>query len=236
MNNGAADWQATTGWRLTSDAAYGGAGMSWQLMLSNATESLRWVSAIDLRALLPSQSVQLSFASNLQLVSGTARVEVSLDGGHQWLVAAAVTPSDDWSSQGVDVSAFAGQIIQLQFVWMPDPTTNSHEGVTHWGLDQVGLEGGQPVTVTPSATSSDSLATSEVAAQTETITPVTLTSTAMVAEPATESTPATLTPTPTETETTTATPTFTATVTFTPTETAAYTATLADLPAATLAP
>ena len=149
MDDGAADWQGTEGWSLTPDASYRGSGLSWQLMTSGAPESLRWTSAIDLRNVLPSQFVQLSFASRLQLTSGTAQLELSTDGGSQWVIITTVAPSEDWSSTVVDVSAFAGQVIELEFVWTPDPKTSDSSTATYWGVDQVSIQVADLVMATP---------------------------------------------------------------------------------------
>jgi len=199
MNSGAADWKATAGWSLISENAYGGSGLSWQLTTSTAVENLRWNSTIDLRNLSPTQAIQLSFASRLALISGTARVEVSVDGGNQWLSAGQVTASVDWSSQSVDLSAFTGQIIQIQFVWEPDSAAGDQNAHTQWRLDQISVQLSVPASVT---------ATEAVTTDTGTPT-MTLTQTN--------------TPTATETLTPTSTPTFTSIPSDTPTPDAAAT-------------
>jgi len=150
MDDGAGDWQRTGGWTLTADSAYGNAGLSWQLMTSGAAESLHWLSAVDLRNVPATQSIQLGFASWLHLVSGTAQVEVSSDGGNQWAAVGTIIPSDSWSTQAIDLSGYAGQIIQLQFVWQPDPSAGNSATTTQWRVDQVSIQ--VAAAPTPSAT------------------------------------------------------------------------------------
>ena len=157
MDDGATAWQATSGWALSSDGAYGSSGLSWQMIASNTPESLRWDSALDLRSVLPSQGIYLRFASRLLMMSGTARIEVSADDGSQWALAAILSPSDDWVSTSANLNTFAGQIIKLRFVWEPDPAAGASSVAARWGIDQVSIQVSDPVTAsaTTDATAGD---------------------------------------------------------------------------------
>ena len=246
MDGGAADWHATSGWTLTSIDALGGSGLSWQLVTGTTPESLLWNETIDLSPLQATQQVQLSFASRLQLASGSAQFEVSLDGGSQWLIVTPVTPSNDWSTQTVDLSAFAGNSIELQFVWLPD--TSASNAPTLWGLDQVSLQvvasatptatEAQPsVTPTPTATSIPGPADTPTSTPNATETFMPTATDTPLSIPTDTPTPAateTFTPTATDTPpsipTATPTPTDTATVTPTPTDTGTSTPTATNTP------
>ncbi len=68
--------------------------------------------AIDLRDATPA-----FVAFDSWLASGTSRgaVQVSID-GETWVTVRDVAPSDDWTSIGVDLSLFAGEIVRVRFV------------------------------------------------------------------------------------------------------------------------
>ena len=59
---------------------------------------------------------QVSFELWLTSQPSRAAVQVSVD-GTTWLTVGTVAPSDSWTEQTFDLSAYAGQEIELQFVW-----------------------------------------------------------------------------------------------------------------------
>jgi hypothetical protein len=66
--------------------------------------------------LTSSASARLTFQSWLSSTGGSqAEVQVSVDGLH-WITAGLVRPSDTWDLVEVDLSGFAGQIIEVRFV------------------------------------------------------------------------------------------------------------------------
>jgi len=218
MDTGAVDWHATSGWTLTSTDAYGSSGLSWQLVTGTTLESLRWNQTIDLSNLEATQSIQLSFVSRLHWVSGTAQVELSTDDGHQWLNVAKVAPGDGWNSQTVDLNAFAGKTIELQFVWEPDPAVSANRPQTLWGLDQVSLQ--IVASATPTATDAPPSATPTPTATgipSPTDTPVNMPTTTETFTPNTTDTPTSI-PTYPATASATPIPTYTGTSTPTPTD------------------
>ena len=152
MDDGAPDRQGTSGWALILNGAYGGTGLSWQLATNELIESLVWTTSIDLTAVSSLQTIQLSFASYLQAETGSATAEIMRDGENQWLVVANIAPSADWSIQTVDLSAFAGQIIRVQFLWRPDALALSGSLTNRWGIDAVSIQTLDTLTPTPTDT------------------------------------------------------------------------------------
>jgi hypothetical protein len=153
MDDGAPGWQATAGWSLTAEAAYSGTGLGWKLQTGNTPDVLRWSQSIDLRNVFMPQQVKLSFLSRLATLSGTARLDISLDGGTQWMTVTNIAPTADWTLTEIDLTAFAGNVVQLQFAWQPDATFA--EGSTPaalWSLDNVTVQAAVPVTPTPTWT------------------------------------------------------------------------------------
>ncbi len=249
MDDGAFDWHATSGWALTSKEAYGDSGLSWLLTAGTAPEMLVWNSSLDLRPVDPFETILLNFESRLQPGAGTAQIEVSTDGGNQWLIVTTVAPSDDWSAVNVDLSAFAGQVIQLRFSWIPAVGGSPAGSGTQWSVDQVSVQASEPASATaasPTATASiTSTPTSEDVTATITLTQE-ATPTEMMTVTATgvptpdESVTEVATPVPTSTETALPTQTLTPTdipvISATPTATSSETGTPTSMETATDAP
>ncbi|MFN8451203.1 MAG: DUF6605 domain-containing protein [Anaerolineae bacterium] len=139
LDTGADNWLSTSGWTWTPAAAYGGVGYGWSMTGAYSGEVLRWNTSIDLRSVPSIPGVGLSFLSRLNLVSGEAHVELSTDGGSQWLIVGVVQPSADWTLTTIDLSAFVGQVIQLQFVWQPNATASNADVSTTWWIDSLSV-------------------------------------------------------------------------------------------------
>ena len=116
MDDGAPDWKESAGWTLQTQAAYGGSGLGWQTSTTNSVEVLRWDRQLDLRSISPEETVQLTFQSLLSTAQSSASVQISAD-GMNWTTLIMVATSSSWTLTTVDLSAYRGQLIQLQFVW-----------------------------------------------------------------------------------------------------------------------
>lgn len=135
MDFGVADWQASWGWSLTPQAAFGAQGYGWQVASVNTLEVLRWTQPLDLRGLPPGQPVHLTFQSLLHSQHSTAAVQLSLD-GNTWSSIGTIAAAADWSLQTIDLSAYRGQVVQLQFVWQ-GATPAEGQSADVWVVDQV---------------------------------------------------------------------------------------------------
>ncbi len=122
FDDGAADWTATAGWMLAAHEA----GQGWVMSSAASAERLTWRSSLDLTTAV---SPLLTFQSQYVGV-GVASVLVSSDGGATWQAAAVVANSAEWTTVNVDLSAYAGSVIQLAFDW---------QGIAgdQWGVDTV---------------------------------------------------------------------------------------------------
>ena len=183
MDEGAQDWQATGNWNLTSSAAYGGAGLGWQASGGTANV-LRWNRLIDLSN-VPNAYL---WVQSMLSTGSTAYAQASLDGSN-WTTVGSIVSSSSWYVPSIDLSAYIGQVIQLQFVW-----TSGNPGDV-WQLDDVtvGVLGGAPV---PSPTASNT-------APVETATLAATVPTSTTAAPTSTLVP----PSPTATQTSTSVPT-----------------------------
>ncbi len=180
----------SAGWRLDEQGAFGGAGLGWHVETVHVAETLRWTQSLDLRSIPAGQRVEMTFASWLVSAQGsTADVHVSLN-GTQWLTATTVAPSTAWTPVMVDLSAYAGQILDIQFVWQCVAPSTEIESADHWSLDEVAITASTP-TQTLSATVAFTLAPTETLIPTAT---ATLPPTATIA--VTTETPRTATPVP----------------------------------------
>ncbi len=146
MDDSAPDWAALSGWTLTTDAAFGGRGLGWQVSANNQADVLRWNRAIDLTAVQPGQLVQLSFESLLTSAESTALVQVSAD-GINWTTLGTAAPIGQWTQMTYDLSAFVGQQVQLQFVWQGVMTDKQKPD--SWWVDEVSVAAVAPI---PTAT------------------------------------------------------------------------------------
>jgi hypothetical protein len=90
-----------------------GAGPGWT---AEATETARFVLPWGLIDLRNAASASLRFESRLLAETSTALVQVSMD-GHTWQTFAVVPAGSDWLTVDVDVSAFAGQVFYVRFVF-----------------------------------------------------------------------------------------------------------------------
>ena len=138
MDDGAPDWDASAGWLLTDQAAYGGSGLAWQVVTAQQVEHLRWTRPLDLRG----STAQLRFQSLLTGANSTAQVQLSVD-GVTWLTVASVSPSDQWTLQTLDLGAYAGQLVYVQFLWSGAPASDA--AITGlWSVDEVQVEAALP--------------------------------------------------------------------------------------------
>lgn len=137
MDAAATGWQPTVGWSLAATSVTGGAGQVW-VAEAHATgrDTLLWARPIDLRE---ATDARLHFRSSLTSRASTASVQVSLD-GVTWQSLTAV-PAGDGVLIDVDLSAFAGQIVWLRFVFdaVAPPTPGGLPDV--WVIDAVEVDG-----------------------------------------------------------------------------------------------
>jgi hypothetical protein len=86
----------------------------WQAVAGETgTQTFVWASPIDLRE---TATPVLQFESMLTDGPSQAYVEVTRDGVN-WMRAAAIAPSDDWTDVSVDLAAFSGDVVYLRFVY-----------------------------------------------------------------------------------------------------------------------
>ena len=147
MDDGAPDWDASAGWLLTDQAAYGGSGLAWQVATAQQVEQLRWTRPLDLHGLGADSAAQLRFQSLLTGANSTAQVQLSVD-GVTWLTVASVSPSDQWILQTLDLGAYAGQLVYIQFLWSGAPASDA--AITGlWSVDEVQVEAALPLQPSP---------------------------------------------------------------------------------------
>ena len=185
------DWQAVAGWTLTATAAYGGQGLGWQAIAANQTDTLRWTHGLDLRPILMGQRIELSYQSLLASAQSSAQVQVSVD-MNDWVTVATATAWGQWTTETIDLSAYAGQVIYVQFVWNGVVAADSDQAVDYWLIDNVQVQAlvGE-LTGVPTEMPSATMMPSATALPSTTVLPPTVTET-----PTEE---LILTPTPTET-------------------------------------
>ncbi len=151
MDDGAPDWSSLSGWTLTSQTAFGGQGLGWQVTAENQADVLRWNRSLDLSSVLPGQMVQLSFQSLLSSAESTALVQVSGDSTN-WTTLGVAAPIGQWTQMTYDLSAFVGQMIQIQFVWQG--VVLDGQKPDSWWLDDVRVAAVTPMLgETPTPTS-----------------------------------------------------------------------------------
>ena len=110
---------AATTSTTTSDTAPAGAvnldgGQVW-IVGGGAPATLVWNAPIDLRQ---ATAPYLRFQSFVQTTLSVAEVQVSVDGG-DWMTAATIPAGADWLTATVDLSPYAGHVIDLRFVLRP---------------------------------------------------------------------------------------------------------------------
>jgi hypothetical protein len=138
MDDGAPDWQRSAGWQLTSEAAYGGLGFGWQVSATNTVELLRWSLPLDLRTVVPGQTVQMRYQSLLQSVNSIANVQVSLDATN-WVTVGTAGAWGQWTVETVDLSTFTGQLIYVQFEWQGLAPSSDDLPADIWYVDEVAV-------------------------------------------------------------------------------------------------
>ncbi len=150
MDDGAPDWSSLTGWTLTSDAAFGGQGLGWQVTANNQADVLRWNRSLDLTTVAPGQAVLLSFESLLSSDRSVGLVQVSTD-GVSWTTVSMPTNSADWQQDVIDLTGYVGQQIQMQFLWQ-GASPNEGQVADRWQVDEVSVVAVAPATSTPTPT------------------------------------------------------------------------------------
>jgi hypothetical protein len=139
---GAGEW--AVGGRFAALEAGGDVtrGRAWGAVITESeTHTLAWRTPIDLR---DATSAMLRFESRLSSGLSTALVEVSRD-GLTWTAVGVVPPSDDWTNVAVDLSAFAGDVIFVRFVYAgvaPGLGATSNEA---WYLSGVSVDTRAPL-------------------------------------------------------------------------------------------
>ena len=179
MDDGAPNWTPLGDgtWTLTPDAAADESVLGWQAG-GVQTSALLWEQPIDLTA---ATAPQLTFASNLAASSASAAVQVQSADGGEWLTPAVMLPTDGWQNQAVDLSAFAGDTVNIRMVWIGGP-----DEADRWWFDEVVVDEAPTPTETP--TQVVTAEPTETAEATETVI-VTEEATEAVTEEATEATP-----------------------------------------------
>jgi len=132
MEEGQENWVATAGWSLTADAAYGGSALGWRAVAASPNaETLTWLQLIDLST---ARQPQLSFQSHMQAGNDAGGAVQVMGASGIWDTVAIILPGADWQTQLVDLSRFAGQVIQLRFIWLAVPLA---DGVPsgEWRID-----------------------------------------------------------------------------------------------------
>lgn len=110
---------------LSAMGAWALADGSWAVS-GGETAALTWTQPIDLGgASVPA----LSFSSSLSAASATAAVQVQADGG-EWTTAAVISADD--SAPSIDLSAYAGQVVSVRFVWI-----GGDEAADSWAVSGV---------------------------------------------------------------------------------------------------
>ncbi len=150
MDDGAPDWSSLAGWALTPDAAFGAQGLGWQVSASNQADVLRWDRMIDLTTVLPGQAVLLSFESLLTSDRSIALVQVSTDGVN-WTTVYTPTNRSDWQQEVIDLTGYAGQMIQLQFLWQGVAPSDG-AAADRWQVDEVSVVAVTPANLQPTPT------------------------------------------------------------------------------------
>jgi hypothetical protein len=112
-------WHSASGW---ASAMVGETGAAiWTVVGADTTRSvLTSPAAIDLRG---AASGHLRFESLLRANRSTASIQVSVD-GQNWQNVGVVPASGDWLTVDLDLTAFAGQVVWVRFVFdsvVPDP-------------------------------------------------------------------------------------------------------------------
>jgi len=131
---GADRWRGAGG--FVPVAGFDGATRFWRADATAAERrALVWPQPIDLR---DASAAMLRFDSRLSSGPADAFVEVTRD-GLVWVRVAIVPPSADWTGIAVDLSAFAGDVVFLRFVYAGGAGTAGTPAGT-WYLGGVSVE------------------------------------------------------------------------------------------------
>jgi len=165
MDDGAHDWVAAGKWTLTASAAYNGSGLGW-IANGGAKNLLRWNRMIDLRS-VPNAHL---WVQSILASADAPLVQVSND-GNTWTSIGTIPASSDWQVASVDLTPYVGQVIQLQFVWT---TQNSSDS---WKFDDVTVgvlqaSAPSPTQAAPTASPQQTTAVPTATAAAATSTPV----------------------------------------------------------------
>ena len=99
---------------------------------ASQADVLIWQRPLDLRGAL---QPRLELMSQLTATQSTAVLQVRTVAG-SWEVAALIPSSSEWTPMDVDLSPWAGQVIQLAFVWTGAPPYRA-EAADFWRVDAV---------------------------------------------------------------------------------------------------
>ena len=121
-------WEVNGGWSLTNAASEDGTSLGWLAANSPDPALLSWTQSVDLSG---AHYPTLSLRTALQGDQASAVVQVAGNNGVWNLLT--VIPAGGWQTVSADLSAYAGQTIQLRFAWLAAPV----EGEQSWKLAQV---------------------------------------------------------------------------------------------------
>lgn len=130
MDDGALRWSKTGEWHVIADPQ----NPTDMLLQSGTQQTVSTLTYLHPISLQDSASPQLVFESRYQEHSGTALVQLSSD-GNNWYPMTIIPPSDDWTTVALDLSAYTGQVIYIQFVWQVSDAPS--EQLSPWQLDDV---------------------------------------------------------------------------------------------------
>jgi mannan endo-1,4-beta-mannosidase len=135
MEAGTTNWMTAGGWQLVHDDGNAAVGYFWQTITpDNSSDTLTWLIPFDFAA---ASRPTLTFQSWLQAPNSLGWIEASVDGVN-WQQITTVTPSDAWTTVGIDLSAFAGQPrVNVRFLWQQGTTDAG--AVNRWHIDDVAL-------------------------------------------------------------------------------------------------
>jgi hypothetical protein len=107
-------WTATGAWALDTETAYSGAGWHLDGSQRETVSTLEYLPLLDLSGALTAQLVyrQKGDLPNSDLLA----VDLSLDGGHNWIaIDQQIGLDTDWEQHFVDLTDYRGQVVHLRF-------------------------------------------------------------------------------------------------------------------------
>ncbi len=135
-------WEVIGSWSLTNAASEDGQSLGWLASNSPDPALLSWTQSVDLTG---AQYPTLSLRTALQGAQASAVVQIQGNNGI-WTMLAVIPSSEGWQTVSADLSAYAGQQIELRFAWLAAPVA----GDQVWKLAQVVISD-VPPTPTPEA-------------------------------------------------------------------------------------